>query len=122
MKRDWNLVREILLRLEDQESSQEFVRAHTFVGHSPELVSYQISLLIDAGLVEGNCATYLNAPKECWAQSLTWEGHEFLDGIRSETVWNSVKTLLKGKGIDLTIDSIKAGVAIVVKSVLSGGT
>ena len=40
-------------------------------------------------------------------ESLTWEGHDFLDAIRSDTVWNKTKTLLKEKTLGMSFNIIK---------------
>ena len=35
----------------------------------------------------------------CWeAKSLTWDGHEFLDSARNETLWRKAKEELKKTG------------------------
>jgi len=52
------------------------------------------------------------------ALRLTWEGHELLDKIRSETMWNKIKTLAKEKGLELTFDTVKALAAVALTSIL----
>ncbi|WP_265754876.1 DUF2513 domain-containing protein [Avibacterium sp. 21-594] len=49
------------------------------------------------------------------AINLTWQGHEFLDKIRSDTAWNKIKQIIKTKGIDLSFEAIKlAGKSLLV--------
>lgn len=38
---------------------------------------------------------------------LTWEGHDFLDKIRSETVWNKTKETIVKKGLPFVFDVVK---------------
>jgi hypothetical protein len=120
MTRDWDVIREILTRLESLTSTQEVLEPGSLLGFAPEHVSYQIALLIEAGLVEGNCSRSLNAPMHCYAFRLTWAGHEFLDQIRSETAWKRIKALLKEKGIDLSFDTIKVAAGTLIKQILGG--
>jgi hypothetical protein len=50
---------------------------------------------------------------------LTWQGHEFLERIKRDTVWNKVKELAMNKGIDLSIEVIKSLSAKVITSIIS---
>jgi hypothetical protein len=38
---------------------------------------------------------------------LTWEGHEFLDTIRSDTVWENTKKSFISHGVSMTFDLVK---------------
>ena len=37
----------------------------------------------------------------------TWDGHELLDTLRDQNVWNRIKEISKEKGVDITFESIK---------------
>ena len=37
---------------------------------------------------------------------MTWRGHEFLDQVRQDTVWNKVKGAAREKGLDLSMDVV----------------
>jgi len=108
MKRDWELVRTICLTLEERGSTTIPLRANQVSGYDEEVVSYHMQLLHEAGLIHAKCSHPLNAPLTCWALSLTWRGHEFLDQIRQETVWNRVVALAREKGLSLSFDVIVA--------------
>ncbi|MTW13424.1 DUF2513 domain-containing protein [Pseudoduganella eburnea] len=45
---------------------------------------------------------------------LTMDGHDLLDTMRSATIWESIKTTAKKKGVELTFEAIKvlAGAAL----------
>ena len=47
-------------------------------------------------------------PKHFIATRLTWEGHEFLDSIRNDTVWKKIKDTVKEKGVQLSYEILKA--------------
>lgn len=118
MKRDWDLIREILLKLERQAQARGLLKDNGFVGYSPETVSYHFKLLSDAGLIEAVDYSSMNE-LTLVARSLTWQGHEFLDKIRNETVWNDLKTFIKTKNLDLSFESIKQVATHIIASMLS---
>jgi hypothetical protein len=118
MKRDWDLVREILLAVEACETTRGRVRPEDIAGRDGELVSYHIQIMTEAGLLMGECSRSIGAPLYCTASRLTWEGHEFLDEVRSHTAWNTIKGLARERGLDLTMGVITAAAKLVVESVL----
>ncbi len=119
MKRDWELVRKILIAVEEIQSHSQQVDGNSIPGYDSPLVSYHIHLLKDAGLLEATCSTYLNEPRECYAFELTWQGHEFLDQIRPQNIWNKTVAMIREKGLDLSFTTIKAAAAAVAKSLIS---
>jgi hypothetical protein len=109
MKRDMELIRTILLEVEAHQNPNTQVNLKA-PGYSPENVSHHVKILAQHGYVEAFDAGGLEGI--CWIpRSLTWEGHEFLDATRNETVWQKLKAHLKDKGMDagmaLPLDVIK---------------
>ena len=41
------------------------------------------------------------------ASSLTWQGHEFLDAIRNDTIWNKTKNVVAERGGAIPFELIK---------------
>ena len=98
MKRDIDLVRAILLSIENGEDAN----GHGFIylnipGRSQEEVSYHVGLLYEAGLVDAVNLSTLNS-YEWQPRKLTWRGHEFLDSARDENSWEQAKKELKKIG------------------------
>lgn len=120
MQRDWDLIRKILLQVEALGDTQSQVDGGDIEGSDAENVSYHIHLLIESGLVEGVCSQGLDGPLRCFASALTWEGHEFLDKIRSVGMWNKIKTVAREKGLSLSFDVIKATATYAISSLLKG--
>jgi hypothetical protein len=118
MKRDWDLVREILLKLEGCESARGNLRPEDVSGRDQEIVSYHMQILMEAALIVGECSRTIGAPLYCTANRLTWAGHEFLDQVRSHTAWNRIKGLARERGLDITLDVIKAAAKMIVDAVL----
>lgn len=101
MKRNWELIRKILLKLE-QKVDDTPLDSESIKGFSVDVVEYHYQLLEQAKLIEIK-------------HNLTWQGHEFLDKIRSDTAWNKIKQIIKTKGIDLSFDAIKlAGKSLLI--------
>ena len=118
MKRDWDVVRKILLKLEELEDTSSQLEPDKINGSDEETVSYHMHLLDQAGLIKAKCSG--RNPLNCVALSLTWKGHEFLDKIRQDTVWNQVKKAAREKSISLSIDVIASLADRVISSIISG--
>jgi len=116
MQRDWDLIREILTALEARDSTRGGLAPGAFPNHPEEVVSYHFHLLHQAGLIDADIKKSGNTGIFGIARNLTWEGQEFLDKIRSDTLWNKIKSTVKDKGLDLTFDTIKAAAAALIKA------
>ena len=51
-------------------------------------------------------------------KSMTWKGHDFLEAVRSEGVWEKVKAHFKDKGVGMAIDTVIAVAGQVVSVAL----
>jgi Hypothetical protein (DUF2513) len=115
LKRDMNLIRQILLVVEGKSNQalEDLTKTHQFSGNEPNSVTYHVKLLNQAGLLEGMCIPHFSAENSStWlVESLTWAGHEFLDAARDETVWKkitkSIGTELKSVSFDILISLLK---------------
>lgn len=108
MKRDWDMIRDILSKTEECTLNTDTVRLSDFPESDAASASYHVALLIDADLIDGQVVNTMGAGvKDFFAQRLTWEGHEFLDSIRSDTVWKKTKKLFADEGLSMTVDLIK---------------
>jgi Hypothetical protein (DUF2513) len=100
MKRDLDLIRELLLSIEGDpkyDGTREFYHpspeAMGISGHSTEEVAYHLAQLIEAGSVDG--AVSLAVPMQV-IRKLTWNGREFLDNIRDTGIWTKTKERVSG--------------------------
>jgi hypothetical protein len=116
MKRDWDLIKEILLAVEAMESTHGKLPPG-IAGYDSATISYHVHLLMQAGLITGCCAGGSNGPLVCWALLLTWEGHEFLDTVRPRGLWEKIIRAARERGLELSYGVIKA----LAGSVISGG-
>jgi hypothetical protein len=104
MTRDWDLIRQILFAVEIAQADER-ISDNDIDDCTPENFHHNAILLTEAGFVH---AMILQNLETTLIESLTWEGHEFLDSIRDDTTWNKIKTLAKEKNIALSFASIKA--------------
>ena len=106
MKRDMDLARKILFAIEksDEADRQGFMDYLKIEGdYSENMKSYHVVLLEDAGLIEAEDFSTIGS-YDCRPKGLTWEGHEFLDGIRKEETWEKIKN----EAANLSFTAIKA--------------
>lgn len=117
MKRDLELLRNILLRLETEDYTKiNKITVETFVnplGLSDEKdpfgdprdlspfeqeaakVSYHLQLLLDEYFIEATDAPILGRSyKNFYIKRMTSRGHDYLDSIRSPQLWKSTKDKL----------------------------
>ncbi|MGA2083468.1 MAG: DUF2513 domain-containing protein [Holophaga sp.] len=102
MKRDWDLVRIILQTLEAR--SDGYLNSVSVPDYDPGAVAYHFQIMNDAGLIEATVQEFTGGTMFGMAIRLKWQGHEFLDSIRTDKVWDKVKQSAWEKGIDLTFD------------------
>jgi Hypothetical protein (DUF2513) len=106
MKRDWDLVRRIMVDLESLPADGE-LDASDVAGYEQPVVAYHMEMMKEANLLKGISTSTFAGP-DFIAQSLTWDGHELLSKIRQDTAWEKIKAHLSEKGLDVTVDGIKA--------------
>ena len=118
MKRDWDVIREVLIEVE----GMSFEQAVDFVYETPlkatnaaQAKAQQALLLQQSGFLSGTTSNLLDGTRRLLQPQLTWEGHELLGTLRSKPVWERIKATAQEKGIELTFDTVitlgKAAVA-----------
>lgn len=112
MKRDMELIRAILLDAEGEENID-------LSNYTDEQIGYHIYLLGTAGFAEtGDLKTLGSKYPKHRVKSLTWQGHEFLDMIKSDTVWKQTKDYIRENGAKMSLAMIQAVVIGYSKSQL----
>ena len=121
MKRDWNLIREILLEIEAQKSfvTSSLEYGETIKTHSPEKNANAI-LLWESHFIKGIDITTDVHGKGLMSPELTWDGHDLLVTIESKPVWERIKSTAQDKGIELSFDAVKALGKIALAAIIGG--
>lgn len=107
MKRDMDLVRKILLKIEEQHVSTAILNLK-IEGYDLPTVAYHCKILNEAGLLSHYSAQY--ASNEIYmfqVGGLTWEGNDYLDKVRDDSVWKKTKDVIVEKGLPMVFDTIK---------------
>lgn len=106
MKRDLELVKEILLFFERRDSDKMIDVDHimdgselAIEGYDGRHISDHIDIMYEAGLLEG----YAQRAKDgrliqVFPTRLTWEGHEFIAAARNENAWAKLKEQFRSTG------------------------
>ena len=119
MKRDFELIRQILITAE--EAQDYTVRSRQFVTDELDerTVAAHFELLQEAGLADANLLRLEGrGAVQGMIERLTWDGHEFLAAVRSDTAWNKAKHLVRDKGAAFTFEVLKIAASIAAKGLL----
>jgi Hypothetical protein (DUF2513) len=110
MKLNLDLVRAILLRIEEAPPNQDVGSLH-LEGYDEDEVLAHIDLLAEQDLINANIVQAGSGDKRIYAayvKNLTWEGHQFLDNARNEEVWNRTKKIVKERGGSASFEIFKS--------------
>lgn len=119
MKRDWDLCRKILLKIEDDYIDTDIVNL-TVEKYSKEEVAYHCNIMYEAGLISSFDSKYAdNRIYLFHVGGLTWEGHEFIEKIRDESFFEKIKKEIKKNAVPLCFEGIKIFVTTYLYKVFS---
>ena len=108
MKRDMDLVRKILFQIEMQ---KPFERIQIKIDdYNMQEIAYHCEMLYEEGYIKdyyGITCDNFDGVLKFWVQDLTWEGHELLEAIRQDAIWNRTKQTIREKGLSMAIGTIK---------------
>lgn len=114
MKRNADLIRSIVLATEalpagEHLTSLDGIDAHAFADH--------VQWMIDAGLIDGRVQKYMGPGQPAAVVlRLTWNGCDFADAARSDTVWAKAKTSVIAPTMSWTFDILKEWLKTEIKS------
>lgn len=120
MKRDMELIRKILLQIED-----EYVDAAIYnlkiEDYNLATIAYHCNLLFQAGLIMDYTPLFGDGQiTDFGVTGITWAGHDFLDNIRSDGTWNKTKSIIKEKGLPMTLEVVKTIASTLISSMVEG--
>ncbi len=118
MKRDWDLIRTILFELEKADPTAGWVELD-IEDYTPRAVAEHVRLLDEAGLIEVQDVTTMG-DYDWRAKRLTWEGHEFLNDARSDTLWKRAKELVAEKVGGVSFEVMKAVLVQLARGAILG--
>ena len=112
MKRDLDLIRDILLTIENSTNKISIYELSDTLNVSPDIIFYQITLLREANFIIAHGGIRVITPTSRRYESfrvyrLTFTGHDYLDAIRDNRVWAATKSELSKIGGSAAFDIVK---------------
>jgi len=99
MKRDMDLIRAILLDIEEKDKGKGYNKEPEIPGYSLKEIEYHCMIMGEAELIR-----YSPYKGGYVVSRMTWQGHEFQALSSNNNVWEKTKKTLLDKGIDFTFD------------------
>ncbi|MGL4490415.1 MAG: DUF2513 domain-containing protein [Rhizobiaceae bacterium] len=97
MKRDMDLVRNILLEIESKDDGSNRWIDVDLPNVDQKILHEHLFLMWKSGLIEGNDGSTMSS-REFMPRRLSWTGHDFLDSIRDPEIWQKTKDGAKAAG------------------------
>ena len=120
MKRDWDLIRQILLACEAADPGQHLSN-DAFPDVDGATLFQHVSILSSAGYLDARLMRYMETTDGGGTfiiLGMTWDGHDLAAKMASDTWWRKIKKAAADKGIGLTFDVIKALAVPAAKEIL----
>ena len=119
MKLNHDIVREVLLYLEDHlELNDELDSTKIIIPEvTADEVAYTLLRLSEADFIKIITDEDLSGNLDIFVKSLTWKGHEFLDNIRSNNTWDKVKKVAAEVGADSLSTLQKIAINVISASI-----
>jgi hypothetical protein len=113
MKRDMELVRNLLLAIADDDGPTDSdTLAQKFDAKSKAEVLYHLRMLIEeVGFISAVNTRSMQDPRNWIEMELTWSGQDFLESVRDATIWEETKEGAKklgGASFDIFVGLAKA--------------
>ena len=110
MKRDLDLVRDILLKSETyNDNPPMYPESFSDLNSNQDVINYHLLLLHQAGFIDAyDVSTLGRRYKQYAVQNLTFAGCDYLDSVRDKDIWDTVKSKLQSVGSSATIEVVKA--------------
>lgn len=120
MKRDLDLIRTLLVRVEEGKNPA----LEPIEGYSSEQILYNAALTVEATppLVVGEVLRHgFGDVLTVSMDRLTWDGHDFLEAARDNTVWKKAKETVLKPGASFTFDLLKEWLKAEIRLRSGGG-
>lgn len=106
MNRDMELVRKILLAVEESDEARRRGIRPTIDGYEDNVIQAHVGLLWRRGLLEALDGSSRDGESYI-ITGLTWEGYDFIEAARNETVWRKAMKAVTENGGGITLEIMK---------------
>lgn len=119
MKRDLDLIREILIKAEEADggiSDCDLVNERYTITE----VAFNVEFMRERGLIEASVehAGFNNTPYSVDIDRITWDGYDYLDAIRSRKVWEKARQAISAAVGDTSLSVVKETCQMVAQSLI----
>ena len=109
MKRDMDLIRSIMLHLESHPEADLHLTEVEVEGYEKDVVTGHLVLLQEAGFIELSVERFGGGePPLVMVHRISWAGHEFLEAVRSDTIWAKSTKIITSAGLGLAWPLLQA--------------
>ena len=125
MKRDLDIVRDILLQVE---KSDGYLTINDLFDirdkqkdckYTDKEIVYHVELLFAQGFIDGNIRRDMNGDiTDSSIDGLTWDGADYLESMRDSRVWNKAKSTIKKAVGSTTFDVVKQTCTLVATQMI----
>lgn len=116
MKRDFDLIRQILIKTEEESTPGNWY-VPKIDGFDDLIIQHHIKLMGDKGYLDYYDASSKEGPSYK-ITGITMLGYDYLDAIKSDTVWNKTKEHVKSKSLSFSFEVIKTVASTIITSLL----
>lgn len=123
MRLNYDCIRDVLLSLEDMFVLNEDLETNIIIvsdlceelpDYSKQDIAYSLVMLEEAGYIHAHIQYADDCILDIIVSGITFEGHKYLDTVRTSAVWEETKKTFKEKAIEMTIETIM----LVAKSII----
>ena len=117
MKRNMDLIRALLLKIESLDIPPGVVRglsphnpALAIEGFTSDEIAHHLRMLVSANFLEASGLPPFGADGSLYFRQISWKGHDFLDSVRDPKLWEKTKKGAEAAGgftVDLLADLAK---------------
>lgn len=123
MELDFDFVREVLIFCADSQSPHgpgdiEMREFADKKGKTVYQLAFTINRLYEAGYIKKKTSYASGEPYLVEPGNLTWDGNEYLNNIRNQSIWNATKEKVKSVGGSVSLSVMGSVAAALLKQQL----
>lgn len=124
MKLDMDLVRKILLVIEESNSpltnNDSVILKDCDRIEDKITIDYHLKKMYEGNLIICGTPCEVSALETIYTDiELSWEGHQFVEQIREDLFWGKLKTRVVKAGVGISLHAFKIGAPILIKELLA---
>ena len=102
-ERNFDLIRSILLVIESSPPDSTITNSQLNIeGHDPSIVGFHVEMLKNAGFIDAVIEKNFSG-SAFMIKGINWEGYEFLDNAKNDTIWKKFKAQAESKGSSMSM-------------------